>query len=130
MFLSLLIPGPQAPKGNFDIYMQPLIEELKLLWNDGAQIYDVSTKQNFVMKAVILWTVSDFPSYGMLSMWMTSGRLACSYCMKKTKSFMLKYGKKHSWSRCHHQFLPHDHLFTKNKITFYKNRVEESDPLP
>ena len=62
MFLSLLVPGPKSPKGNFDIYMQPLIEVLKQLWNDGAQTYDVSKKQNFVM----IWMVSDFPIYGML----------------------------------------------------------------
>ncbi|XP_056691843.1 uncharacterized protein [Spinacia oleracea] len=29
MFLSLLVPGPKNPKGNLDVYMQPLIEELK-----------------------------------------------------------------------------------------------------
>jgi len=28
MFISLLIPGARNPKGNFDIYMQPLIKEL------------------------------------------------------------------------------------------------------
>ncbi|XP_021737588.1 uncharacterized protein LOC110704118 [Chenopodium quinoa] len=32
MFLSLLVPGPKNPKGNLDVYMQPLIEELKQLW--------------------------------------------------------------------------------------------------
>jgi len=26
MFINLLIPGPRNPKGNLDIYMQPLIE--------------------------------------------------------------------------------------------------------
>jgi len=57
MFLSLLIPRPKAPKGNFDIYIQPLIEELKQLWTVGVQTYDASMEQNFVMKAVILWTI-------------------------------------------------------------------------
>ena len=66
----------------------------------------------------------------MLFGWMTVGRLACPYCMEKTKSFRLKYGKKHSWFDCHRQFLPHEHSFRKNKIAFYKNRVEESDPPP
>jgi len=80
------------------------------------------------MKATILWTISDFPAYGILLGWMTVGRLACPYCMEHMKSFRLKYGKKHSWFDCHRQFLPHDHLFSKNKVTFYKNRVEESNP--
>ena len=106
MFLSLPIPGPKAPKGNFDIYIQPLIEESKQLWTVGVQTYDVSKKQNFVMKAAILWTISDFPAYGMLSGWLTAGRLACPYCMEHTKLFRLKYGKKHSWFDCDRQFLP------------------------
>jgi len=80
-FITLLIPGPKNPKGNLDIYMQPLIEELKQLWNEGIPTYDVSLRQNFIMKVAILWTVSDFPVYGMLSGWMTAGRLACPYCM-------------------------------------------------
>ncbi|XP_021769734.1 uncharacterized protein LOC110733975 [Chenopodium quinoa] len=44
MFLSLLVPGPKNPKGNLDVYMQPLIEELKLLWEVGATTYDISKK--------------------------------------------------------------------------------------
>lgn len=31
MFLSLIILGPTSPKGKLDVYLQPLIEELKLL---------------------------------------------------------------------------------------------------
>ena len=76
--------------------MQPLIEELKHLWNVGVKTYDVSKKPNFIMKAAIFWTRSDFSAYGMLSRSMTAGRLACPYCMENTKSLRLKYGKKHS----------------------------------
>ena len=34
-FLSLLIPGKSSPGNNIDIYLQPLIEELKVLWDVG-----------------------------------------------------------------------------------------------
>nr|GEW08497.1 hypothetical protein [Tanacetum cinerariifolium] len=44
-----------------------LIKELKTLWNDGVETYDAYRKNNFNMKATILWTVSDFPAYAMLS---------------------------------------------------------------
>jgi len=77
MFIALLIPGPKNRKGNLDICMQPLIEELVQLWNKGLMMYDVSLRQNFVIKVAILWTVSDFPAYGMLSGCMTARRLAC-----------------------------------------------------
>lgn len=130
LFLSLIIPGPKSPKGKLDVYLQPLVEELKQLWNVGAMTYDVSKKQNFNMKAALLWTVSDFPAYGMLSGWSTAGRLACPYCMENTKSFTLKHGHKQTWFDCHRQFLPEDHVFRKNKSGFTKNKAEYSPPPP
>jgi len=42
--ITLLIPGSKNPKGNIDIYMQPLIEELKQLWNEGIPTYDISLR--------------------------------------------------------------------------------------
>ncbi|XP_056698165.1 uncharacterized protein [Spinacia oleracea] len=124
MFLSLLVPGPKNPKGNLDVYMQPLIEELKQLWEVGAMTYDISSKQNFNLRAALLWTISDFPAYGMLSGWSTAGKKACPYCMDKIKAFWLEHGGKVSWFDCHRQFLPHDHPFQKNKTAFCKNKVE------
>ena len=72
MFLSILVPGPKNPKQKIDVYLQPLIDELKMLWNDGVQTWDVSSKQNFQMQAALMWTISDFPAYSMLSGWKTA----------------------------------------------------------
>ena len=44
MFLTLIIPGPHNPKSKIDVYLQPLINELKLLWEEGVLTYDVSKK--------------------------------------------------------------------------------------
>ncbi|WMV54577.1 hypothetical protein MTR67_047962 [Solanum verrucosum] len=67
---------PRNPKSLIDVYLQPLIDELKQLWIEGVLIYDISTKQNFVMRASLMWTINDFPAYRMLSSWMTAGKLA------------------------------------------------------
>ena len=42
MFLSCIIPGPTNPKNRIDVYLQPLINELKMLWDIGVDIFDVS----------------------------------------------------------------------------------------
>ena len=42
--MSLLIPGPTEPGNDIDVYMQPLIEELKDLWVNGVETYDISKK--------------------------------------------------------------------------------------
>ncbi|XP_049349488.1 uncharacterized protein LOC125814082 [Solanum verrucosum] len=78
--LSMLIPGPNGPGDAIDTYLQPLIEELKELWEVGIETFDASTKQNFKLNASLLWTINDFPAYENLSRWSTKGKLACPSC--------------------------------------------------
>ncbi|PKU63659.1 Retrovirus-related Pol polyprotein from transposon TNT 1-94 [Dendrobium catenatum] len=130
MFLTLIIPGPHNPKAKIDIYLQPLIDDLKLLWEEGVLTYDISIKQNFLLRAALLWTIGDFPAYGMLSGWSTAGKLACPYCMENSKAFTLKHGGKNTWFDCHRMFLHANHQFRRNKEAFVKNRIERSPPPP
>ena len=44
MMISLLIPGPQEPGKDIDVYLRPLIDELKELWSDGVETFDASTR--------------------------------------------------------------------------------------
>ncbi|XP_045802877.1 uncharacterized protein LOC123896546 [Trifolium pratense] len=43
MFLAAVIPGPSSPTVGIDIYLQPLIDDLKRLWN-GVATYDINQK--------------------------------------------------------------------------------------
>ena len=65
--LSLLITGPRPPGNDIDIYLQPLIHKLKLLSDSGVETYDASKNETFQMRAALMWTISDFPAYAMLS---------------------------------------------------------------
>ncbi|GKG12283.1 transposon, En/Spm-like protein [Tanacetum coccineum] len=82
------------------------------------------------MRAALLWTINDFPAYGMVSGWSTHGKLSCPYCMENTKAFTLKHGGKPSFFDCHRQFLPHNHPYRKDKNNFFAERVEKDDPPP
>nr|GEV32212.1 hypothetical protein [Tanacetum cinerariifolium] len=65
--LTLLIPGPKSP-GKDDVYLRPLIEYLKVLWDrKGVETIDVASGQKFNMKAMILWTINDFSARSSLS---------------------------------------------------------------
>ena len=90
MFLTCIIPGPTNPKNKIDVYLQPLINELKMPWDD-VQTYDISMRQNFVMRAALMWTVNDFPALRMLSGWSTHGVVSCPVCMEKLKATHLKH---------------------------------------
>ena len=95
--LSLLIPGPSSPLNDIDVYLQPLIEELKELWDDGISTYDVSSNENFKIHAALMWMINDFPTYGDLFGWSTKGAFAYPSCNLNTRSQWLKYGGKYCY---------------------------------
>ena len=130
MFLTAIVPGPGNPKQRLDVFLQPLIAELKALWYDGVETWDVSLQQNFNMRAALLWTVSDFPAYSMLSGWSTAGNLACPYCMEHSDAFRLQHGRKTSWFDNHRKFLPLSHPFRRSRTAFYRNRQVLRDGPP
>lgn len=81
--LSLLIDGPKGPGDKIDVYLQPLIEELLELWNDGVPTFDASTNQMFQMHAALMWTINDCPAFANLSGWSTKGKYECPICKKR-----------------------------------------------
>jgi len=53
MFLSSVILGPHNSKSKIDVYLQPVIDELKILWNEGVDTYDVHLNQTSKMWAAV-----------------------------------------------------------------------------
>jgi hypothetical protein len=93
MFLFTVIPGPNNSSWNIDVCLRLLIDELMQLWSSGALTYDVSRKQNFHIRAALMWTINNFPAYGMVSGWSMQGKLACSYCMENKTFTLTNRGK-------------------------------------
>jgi len=67
MFLFTVILSPSRAGRKIDVCLRLLIDELVQLWSSGALTYDISRKQNFLMREALMWTINDFPAYGMLS---------------------------------------------------------------
>ena len=62
--LSRLILGKHKIK-HMDVYLEPLIDELEKLWR-GLALVDISRplfSRHFDLKAVLMWTMHDFPRY-------------------------------------------------------------------
>jgi hypothetical protein len=99
MMLSLIIPGPKAvSEQKFDVFLQPLLDELLELWNPGVQTKDAARQHNeefFVLRAMLLFTIHDFPGYGLVAGCTTKGAKGCPICGKNTKTQILK--KKYLW---------------------------------
>ncbi|KAI9197656.1 hypothetical protein LWI28_008413 [Acer negundo] len=71
--LTLLIPGKNDPSREIDVYLRQLINELKELWEIGVRTYYKVTNSMFNLRAAVMYTINDFPAYGNLSRWSTSG---------------------------------------------------------
>ena len=67
MMLTLLISGPKQPRNDIDVYLAPLIDDLKELWEVSVDAYDANRDKSFNLTVVLLWTINDFPAYGNLS---------------------------------------------------------------
>jgi len=130
MLLSTVIPGPSSLRRNIDVCLRPLIDELTQLWSSEALTYDISRKQNFLMRAALMWTINDFPAYRMLSSWSTHGKRACLYCMENNKAFTLANRGKASFFDCHRRFLPLNHKYRKNRKDFFIGRVKKDVASP
>ncbi|XP_056688096.1 uncharacterized protein [Spinacia oleracea] len=129
LMIALLIPGPSSPGNDIDIYLQPLIKDLKELWEFGLETYDSSSNQRFDMRAALMTTVSDFPAYAMLSGWSTKGYFACPDCHYDTDSERLDFSKKNCY-RATRRFLDPAHPWRYNKRNFDGVIEERSEPIP
>ncbi|GJU37993.1 reverse transcriptase domain-containing protein [Tanacetum coccineum] len=85
--LTLLIPGPKSPGKDIDVYLRPLIDDLKDLWAlKGVETIDVATGQKFNMRVMVLWTINYFFARSSLSGWSGQGYKACPTCNEDTPS--------------------------------------------
>ncbi|XP_028059523.1 uncharacterized protein LOC114263220 [Camellia sinensis] len=128
MMLSLLISGPQQLGNDIDVYLAPLIDDLKMLWEVGIEAYD-AYKEHFRLKAILLWTINDFPALGNLSACTVKGYYACPICSEGTCSHRLKYGKKNTYVG-HGKFLPRYHPYRRQKKAFNGEQEFGLTPKP
>jgi hypothetical protein len=112
MFLCLVIPGPEHPDVCLNVMLQPLIKELKNLW-EGVEAYDCFKKQKFNLRVTYLFSIHDFMAHGIFSGCSMHGRLTCPYCGQDTNCFCLSASGKIYYFDCHRCFLPLNHPFRR-----------------
>ncbi|GJY32078.1 putative reverse transcriptase domain-containing protein, partial [Tanacetum coccineum] len=79
--------------------------------------YDASTKDNFNLRAVVLWTINDYPALGTLCGCPYNGFKGCVVCGKDTNCVRLSASSKQSYVG-HRRYLPYNHPFRKQKKAF------------
>jgi hypothetical protein len=117
IFLALVIPGPKEPKNQMNIFLHPLMEELKELWQ-WVDAYGSHLKYQFNLRAAYLWSIHDYLAYGKFVGWCVHGRLNCPVCMDESNALMLQHDRKVSFFDCHRRFLHLSHEFRGDKESF------------
>jgi hypothetical protein len=64
--MDLLIPCLTCPGKDFDVFLEPLIEDLLDLWK-GVRTIDAHTGKPFNLHAAVLWCIHDYPTLNTLS---------------------------------------------------------------
>ena len=127
--LSLLIPGPKAPCGDMDVFLELLVDDMVEMFVHGVRTYDASKREPFQLRAAIVCTISDFPGLGYLVACVTSGKVACPECHLDTCSFQLKKGGKCVYMG-HRRFLDAEHKFWFDADSFDGNTELRPAPRP
>ena len=129
IMLSLLIPGPEAiTAAHFDVFLCPLIEELRALWSEGVMCKDAARwrgEATFTLRAILLWCIHDFPAYAMMAGTSNKGYCACPVCGPGTPSRYSEHLSKVVYGGRHRRWLPPNHPFRRDINVFANEELEE-----
>ena len=135
VMLTLLIPTKLSLTGsNVDVFIQPLVDELQQLWSRrGVRTWDARANMgvsHFNLRAVLMWTLHDFPAYGLISGLTTAGFKGCPVCGPHTVSRRSKLLRKNVYCNCHRRYLQGDHYFRSAAAAFDGEASHETAAAP
>ena len=99
------------------VYLEPLVNEIKITWDEGKKTYDAHSRSFFNMKVILMWVIHDFPAYGNMVGCTTKGFCSCSICGRNTGSMYLKYSRKCVYMG-NRRYLPINNKYRSQKRPF------------
>jgi hypothetical protein len=91
--LSILIQGPKQAGIDIDMFLEPLMEDMTKLWNEGVRMWNQYQQEYFTLKVIIFVCIHDAPRAFTVS-GQTKGKSGCSVCMDETASVYLSSSRK------------------------------------
>ena len=130
IMLSLLIPGPEAVTGDrMDVFLDPLIGELRELWMQGIVCNDAGRwrgEARFTLRAILMWCVHDFPAYAMMAGTLKKECCACPVCGPNTHARHSQQLSKVVYGDSHRRWLPVDHPYRYDTNVFKTQELQEA----
>ena len=119
--------GSRQLENDIDVYLTPLIEDLKIIWEEKVAVFYAYHQENFKLQTILLWTINDFSAYENLSGYSVKGYKACPVCKEDTFSLHLKHSRKTVYLGFQ-RFLPMSHHYRRPRKGFNGSTEEESAP--
>ena len=86
--------GAQTTGNNIDVYLAPIIEVLKIMWEKRVEVFDAYRQELFTLRVILLWTINNFLAHDNLSAYSVKGHKTCPICEEDIFSIQLKHGRK------------------------------------
>ena len=119
----MIISGPRQSGNDIDVFLEPLLEDMKILWEDGVKMMDAFLKKEFTLKAIIYVLLE--PGLFSLSR-QIKGNPGCVVCIDGTCYTYLSASKKMVYMR-HRRFLIKKHRYQVATMNKYFDNQEESE---
>ena len=98
IMLSTLVSGLKQPGDRIDVFLQPLVEDLQVLW-DGVEVRDAVVNKHFTLHAMLMTTFNDNPAHHNLSGQSKRKGQGCSHsCQRHVPCGCRTRINLHTWS--------------------------------
>ncbi|WVZ57983.1 hypothetical protein U9M48_008305 [Paspalum notatum var. saurae] len=111
---SEMINRPKQPGNDIDVYLQPLVEELLLLWTEGVCVWDAHKQEAFDIRALLQ---------------SNKGFRACVHCLDETDSTYLKHCRNVVYVGGHRRLLGGKHPARKKGKHFNGKEENRGKPI-
>jgi hypothetical protein len=111
MMLTILVSRPKQPGDRIDVYLRPLVDDLKILWKPGVpEVWDEYKREEFIMHGMLFTTINDNLAHRNLSGQSKRKGAACPHYLEDTCAIWLRHSKKYVFMG-HHHFLGKKHPY-------------------
>ncbi|WVZ64046.1 hypothetical protein U9M48_013623 [Paspalum notatum var. saurae] len=129
IMIPALIQGPKQLGNDIDVYLQPLVEELLLLWTEGVCVWDAHKQEAFDLRALLFVTINDWPALANLAGQSNKGFRACVHCLDETENTFLKHCREVVYMGGHHRLLGGKHPIRKKGKHFNGREENRGKPI-
>jgi hypothetical protein len=91
--LSILIQGPKRADIDIDVFLEPLMEGMVKLWNEGVHMWDQYQQEYFTLKVIIFVCIHDAPG-GFTVSGKTKEKSRCPICVDEITLIYLPSSRK------------------------------------